>query len=393
MHLLFAILRDLNNLFMISTKKRVPNVIRLTLAVCFLSVVCRANFSEDKIELFKFCWQTELENVSTQQILFQTNNIFVSMADGSLVNLNILNGSTEWRADLGGSIVAQSGGPEANTIYVASQTTTLDENKTPIVVIRALSSNTGITIWQKEFPAVSKALLISNNNLLILALDSEIDKQKLLALNASDGKTIWSQKLSTSISSQFAINRDSLYFATKDRLLWNFKLSDGTIVKRFEIPHEASHQLVVQNDSLVFSDSTGYVSAIRTIDEKTLWTLRFGAAVQNILPINDKVLFTSLDDFVYFHKISNGKRLWRKRFANRPLGTSLISNSVVGLIISNESSGTILNLKTGKPIDLLNFGNNNTALGPPFYFNNYLVVSTSNGIRAFSQNPANCQKT
>jgi outer membrane protein assembly factor BamB len=366
-------------------------VIGLISLIFWCSILVFTETVEEPTKSFDYCWQSNLQNASTQPLFAQSNRIFVSMADGSLVSVNAINGSALWRADLGGTIVSQSVASN-NTVFVASQATTFDKNKTPIIIVRALSANTGVTIWQKEFPAATKVSLIFQNNFLVIALGEENNNQKIHALNGEDGQILWSQKIALQMTTGLTAHQNFFYFATTNNLLWIYKLTDGTILKSLQLPHAANNRIVINDNLIFFSDTTGYVSAIREIDQKMLWTLRLGGSAQDILLINDKILLSSFDDFIYFHKITSGKRLWRKRLAGRPLGVAALSDSTIGLTVSGESSGTIINLKNGKSIDLLDFGTNNTALGAPLLTTNYLVILTENGLRGFAGNSGACQK-
>lgn len=358
---------------------------------CFSFVFAQQPATENN--LFKFCWQTEAAANASIQLSANDNKIFVPLADGSLEALEVTSGKALWRANLGGEIIGDIS-VNSNYIFVASQSAkNSSEQNSPMIIVRALSLLTGVTMWQKQFLSIERVSIVNRNEIVLIALRDEKTNQKVLALSAQNGQTLWQQNIASPLTSKLSIAENVVWLATKNLTLLSLKLADGSLLSQFKIPHAATQQIVLTPDSIIFGDPAGFVSAMRLTDQKILWTLRLGGAAQDILLTADKILISSYDNFIYFHKLRSGKRVWRRRLASRPLGISLLSDKLAAVTVTGESNATVIDLKNGKSIDLFGLGENNAALGAPLLNRRYLLVLTENGIHTFADRSIICQSS
>lgn len=356
-------------------------------------ILCSGIFSfaqEVKTESpqLKLCWQFATSGLSAVKPVIQAERIFLPLADGSLLALHTSNGETLWRAELGGEITGQTVA-NGNYVYVVSQIAAA-ENKKNALVIRALSNSTGVTAWQGELPQASRISLALRDNILLAAVSDGNSERKIIALSANNGELVWTQKLSANVSSPLIINGNTFYFATEDNVMRVHSVVDGNEARQFRLPHPANGTLTLTDGVLLISDTAGRVSAIRETNGKRLWKMQLGGAVQNILPTQSGVLFSSLDDFVYFHRLNSGGRIWRKRLSSRPLGAIRVDNETIVLTAIGENSGTVINLEKGKSVSQIPFGADKNAISAPLSAGQFVLILTTNGIVSFAPNAAVC---
>lgn len=364
------------------------SVIGLAFLILCLSPFSSAQEVKTESPQLRPCWQFATAGLSAVKPVVQAEKIFLPLADGSLLALNTSNGETLWRTELGGEITGQIAA-NGNYVFIVSQIAAA-ENKKNALVIRALSNSTGVTAWQGELPQASRISLALRDNVLLAAVSDGGSERKIIALSANNGELLWTQKLSANASSPLIINGNTFYFATEDNVMRVHSVVDGKEVRQFRLPHQANGTLTLAEGILLISDAAGRVSALREANGKRLWKMQLGGAVQNILPTQNRVLFSSLDDFVYFHRLNSGGRIWRKRLSSRPLGAIQIDNETIVLTAIGEDSGTVINLDKGKSVSQIPFGAEKNAVSAPLSSGQFVLVPTTNGIVTFAPNTAQC---
>lgn len=345
---------------------------------------------ETKIDLpqWKQCWQFSATELGSLQPTAFQERIFLPLADGSLLALNSKNGETLWRAELGGEITGQLP-VNGVSIFAASKIAATNE-KQASVVIRALSLTTGLTIWQGEFLQASQISLAIHENSLLVSVRESAETSKIIALSTKNGELLWSNKQTKDLVTPLKVVGNAVYFATTDKMLYALKIADGGEIRHFSLPHAAQGNIEAANGVLLFSDAAGKVFSVRESDGKVLWELRLGGAADSILPNGNGVLISSLDNFVYFHRLDKGKRIWRKRLSSRPLGASILNEQTALLTVSGENNAALINLKNGKIVGQLLLDSENTAVFPPLFSGEQIFIPILRGILSFAPANTNC---
>jgi outer membrane protein assembly factor BamB len=340
---------------------------------------------------FKQCWSFSGESATNFAPLVQNNFVFLSQTDGDLVALDARDGSVVWRAGLGGEIITAPFVKD-NAVFIASQSTKTTEGdiQKQTTRLRALSLETGVTLWQDDFENSKKILLAQSDDLLLFATSQTDGNEKLFALAAKTGEQRWTQTLTAALTSQISVANSLVYFSTADNLLHSFRISDGSRARFYKLQNFAKGKIAVVNGVLIFGDELGIISALRETDSRIVWKLRTGGAVQDILPTPGGVIITSLDNFVYLQNAATGKRRWRRRLSGRPNSALALSQDSILLLTSGESEALVLRLKNGKIAGQIPLGADNYATSHPAYTDNRLIIPTFNGLLSFVQNNAEC---
>ena len=356
------------------------------------NVLADENHSSSQPPQLKLCWQLPSLEPTIVQPASQNERLFVATFGGKLTAVNAATGEPLWRTELGGEIVGQMPVGK-NLLYVASQIAA-GQDRPAAIIIRALSIETGLTVWQGEISSAAQlALALQGDYLLAASGESgnatgggaETNSHlKVIALSADKGELRWTQTLAADLSTALTTVDETLVFATADKVVHLLKIADGREIRRLTIPAPAREKIVWSRGLLLFGDKSGNVFAIDAADGKTSWTLRLGGAAQSILPTDKGVLISSLDDFVYFQNILSGKRIWRKRLASRPLGAVLLNDAAVLLAVTGQNSSIILDLKKGNVLSQVNLGAENVAVSAPFASRDYVSVPTAKGLLTFA---------
>lgn len=334
----------------------------------------------DSSAVIQQCWQFNTAEQISVKPTVHNEKVFLPLANGNLLALNSANGETLWRTELGGEIVGQITA-NGSTVFVPTQ---VNKEKQNSIVIRALSAETGVTAWQGELPQTSGVRLALRENILLAFIGEEQNQDKIIALSTGSGELVWTQTISAKITTAPIINGNLFYFAAGDKTVRIHSVVDGKETRQIRLPQAANGNLLLTDNILFVSDAAGNLAALRETDGEKLWKLRVGGAIGQILPTPGGVLLSALDDFVYFHDLRNGKRYWRRRLASRPLGAGFAGDGAVLLTVSGETNGIVLNLKKGKILNQIAFGANNTATFAPLNAKETVLISTSQGVAAYS---------
>lgn len=350
-------------------------------------------FSIDNFANYKQCWVYQTDKLTAIAPVSNGTSLILPLSNAELLNLDFQTGNVNWKAELGGEIVAEPVST-GNLLIVATKAESTGESSGKgLLTIRALSINTGLTIWQKDFSDAEKTSLALNNDKLIFATRKSSNETLLSALNAANGAAAWSKTISSELTTDLFTAVSNVYFGTNDKSIYSIRVADGVTSKQLKIGNEAQNKLLVSNGVIFYGDSKGDIAALREADSNELWILRTGGAVQDILPTERGLLVTSLDNFVYLHKYSSGERQWRRRLAARPLNAALINNETALLLTNGESSAIIIRLKNGKILSQIPIGENNYAISAANITDKFIFLPSKDGVLGLFQNTIPCGKS
>jgi outer membrane protein assembly factor BamB len=380
-------LRLFRTIFFKSPDRFVLNLI-LVVFLSNLSVFA----ANDDFKNYRQCWKYETDKLTNIAPTTNSNDLILPLSDGTLLNLDVSNGTVNWKADLGGEIAAPLVS-NSKVVIAASKINSEAENdkNKNVLKLRALSISTGLTIWQKDITAEQQIYLVLNGETLLYAANISEKESAITSLETLTGLPIWSKSFSAALNTKIYISGTQIYFGTSDNSVYSIRFNDGHLSKQIKVKNSAEGNLAATNGTVFFGDSKGEINALREADSRILWTLRTGGAVQDILPSKSGLLITSLDNFVYFHKYSTGKRQWRRRLASRPLSAGLLNEETVFLLANGENTALLLNLKNGKILNQISLGENNYALAAPGFVDKKFFITTLTGVLGFALD--GCAKT
>jgi outer membrane protein assembly factor BamB len=351
------------------------------------ATILRAQTADGKANSLqlKLCWRVAENNLTAVSPTAKNNRLFVPLNGGVLLALNAATGETLWRAELGGEIMSQPVAAD-NLVFAATRIVSADK---AFFAVRALSSETGVVVWQGDLNGASRVDLtyVAGSDVLLAAVSGA--ENRLIALSANKGKLLWTYRANADFASDLIIYGSEIGFATVDGAFQKLNLADGAQLNKFLLPVVPNGKIISAENKLFLADATGNFFAVRGKDGKIVWKLRLGAAVSAIATTEKGVLIAALDDFIYFQRLENGKRIWKKRLPSRPLGLARLNEETILAIVSGETNAFPLTIKKGKIAGQIVLAE--PAVAAPLVFNNFAFVQTQQNIFAFvSQNAAGC---
>lgn len=354
------------------------------LAFSFQTVV----FGQEKINWevpFIKCWDFPLRFDNNGSVASDNNNsIIFDENNASIVSINASDGLENWRSNLGGklglNILLYK-----NFIYTFSNI--FVDNLITTVSIRSIESKTGITTWQNEIKTNVKLKVLQNEEQLFIIVNSRTIK----AINKLDGKISWEKNLTGIITSATFFGINQLLVFT-DKNIYVLSLISGDIVEFSINIQNVEHSLFLYEKEFISGNSLGDVFRFDLKTKKNLWNVKIGGGVSSLVKTIDGVLVSSLDNFIYFFSLKDGKLKWRKRVAGRIFIEPLIIRNYVIVLNSNNNIALIIDIKNGKTVNQINIVDNDNFSSYPVITEKFLIFRTFKGISAFSNKPCETKK-
>lgn len=307
--------------------------------------------------------------------------IYLPLASGRLVSLQAADGQLFWKTDLGGEL-SSSPVADERSVYIASESIG-EQGEIPRAsgAIRALGREGGITLWMRTLPMPIRGSLVADDvNLFGGSTDGRV-----YAVRKKSGDISWIMQHSAPFASHPAIFGPNLYIGSNDGSLFSLNHNTGKTNWRYRTRGAVRGRAVVVDGVVYFGSADGYVYAVRESDGRLRWRRRTGAGVQTVAFGQSGLLVASLDNFVYSLSLSNGDSLWKRLLAGRIAAEPLTTSDGVLFTPLSSSTGVVLDLRSGKQLNSLPIGEDNSMAASPIVAGKILFVTTRHGLLAFSR--------
>lgn len=340
------------------------------------------------------CWSYANNNIkeykpASDNIL----RLFLPIVEGKIEALNSNTGKRIWLSDVGGEIIAAPlflrRFKEKEIVFVVSKTMehSSDSKSSKFYsTLRALSSDTGITLWQETLPFISKDYLLYGyqNSVVISGRDGNI-----VSYDTLTGRLIWRIDSVKRFSAEPFVWEDKMIVGEADKLLTVISLDTGKILKRIEIGTSPLY-ITADNKRIYWGNERGEVFAVNFFNNRTTWKMRNGAAIADIKITNRGLLISSLDNFIYLVSADKGSRIWKRRFAGRIFPTPFIIDDYVLISAVGDSNVSVIDLRNGKKINQISLSVESYLTNSPILAGDILILSTLGSIFSFSFSQGGC---
>jgi len=304
--------------------------------------------------------------------------IYLPLADGTLVALNAADGKLRWKAEAGGTFSAAPAADE-HTLYVATEYPAGEKNAVR-GTMRALSKDTGITLWMRTLQAPLRGSLAAGPS----AVFAGAANGGVYAFEKRTGRTIWANTYGDEFDAQPTLNGDRLYIGSVGGWLRALNQSSGETLWHVRTRGAIRGPIAVRDGVVFFGSGDGNVYAVRDGRGKMLWKRRTGASVQAVAVVEDGVLASSFDNFAYLLSLRHGSVRWRQLLPGRvPARPVTASDGALFTPLSTDSA-IVLSLKDGKPVNRLQIGQENSSSAAPVVVQETVFLTTAHGLMAFS---------
>ena len=306
--------------------------------------------------------------------------IYLPLAAGTLVALRSADGQLIWKTEMGGELSAS---PVADSygVYIASETVGVPNDRPRALgALRLLGNEGGVTLWMRTLPKPLRGMLVMNNALLFGgAIDGRV-----YALVKKSGEIAWLMQYNSPFSSHPVLSGARLFIGNEDGTLFALSQSTGRPYWRYRTRGPVRGSPVVVGGTVYFGSADGYVYAVDEVTGRLRWRRRTGAGVQAVAAQGNVLLVASLDNFVYSLSLNNGERIWKRQLPGRVSAQPLIAQDGALFTPLAGDAGVVLDLQTGKQLNPLPIGEDNSTSAAPVIVGEMIFLTTRHGLLAFS---------
>src|SRR5436853_1192481 len=354
----------------------------LVALACASGVLLARNRNDNQIALSQpltIKWHYDCDQTSNLTPAADANLIYVPLAGGVLVSLNVADGKLSWKAETGGEFSAAPAIDE-RSVFAAGQFAEPEQGHIH-GTLRAVSKPTGVTLWMRTLPAPLKGGLVVNDRALFAG---SVDG-RVYAFDKRTGLTLWITQFAEGFLSQPALSNDTVYFGGDNGSLMALDQKTGQLSWYYRAHGPIRGPIVLNGGAIYFGSSDGYVYALSESQHKLLWRWRTGAAVQSVAVVDGGLLAASLDNFAYLLSRSKGSLIWRRLLPGRISSPPVTAPDGALFTPLSSDSAIVLNLRDGKPANALALGEENSSSAAPVAANDLVLITTTHGLLAFAR--------
>lgn len=323
-------------------------------------------------------WRYQSDHTTDFTPAADANSVFVPLAGGTIVALNAADGKLRWRAEVGGDFSAAPCADD-RSVYVATSYAGPDE-KHLRGTLRAISSETGVTLWMRTLPApLSGGLLADSIALFGGSVDGHV-----YAIDKRTGLILWSNQYAEEFSAHPTLAGSRVYFGSNAGVVRALDTKDGHVAWEYKTRGAVRGPIAVSGNVAFFGSDDGNVYAFSETRSKVLWHRRTGAAVQAVTAIENGVLAASLDNFAYLLSLNKGALIWRRQLPGRISSRPVTAPDGALFTPFSTDSAIVLNLRDGKHLNTLSLGEENSSAAAPIVVRNLVLITTPHGLLAFA---------
>lgn len=300
------------------------------------------------------------------------------LSGGTLVALNLTDGTLRWRAETGGDFSAAPAIDE-HVVYIAAQYTGA-EGGVVRGTLRAVSKETGITLWMRTLQSPLRGSLVSGPS----ALFAGAANGSVIAFDKRTGLSLWANQYADQFDAQPMLFGNRLYIGTVGGWLLALDQATGSLAWRYRARGPIQGSIAAANGTVFFGAGDSYVYAFSEAKSRLLWKRRTGAAVQAVVAVDDGLLALSLDNFAYLLSQRKGAVRWRQLLPGRIPARPVTGTDGALFTPLSTDSAIVLSLKDGKPLNTLPLGEENSSSAAPLAVDNLVLLTTPHGLLAFS---------
>lgn len=323
-------------------------------------------------------WRYESDRTSNFTPASDGKTVYLPLAEGVLVALNAADGKLIWKTEAGGEFSAAPT-TDDRSVYVATRYVEPEQGHTH-GTLRALSKQTGVTLWMRTLPAPLAGGMVAGPGALFAG---SVDG-RVYAFDKRTGLTLWINQYAEGFSSQPALAGHFVYLGGDGGTLLALDQATGVLAWQHRARAQIHGPIAIVNGTVFFGSGDGYVYAFSEVRSKLIWRRRTGAAVQAVTAVDNGLLAASLDNFAYLLSLNRGSLVWRRQLPGRISSRPLTATDGALFTPLSTDSAIVLGLRDGKPVNTLALGEENSSGAAPIAVGNLVLITTPHGLLAFA---------
>ncbi len=347
------------NQFLHKVLGSVLRILLMSAAILLMSFAVVTQTAAEKPLLIEKCWNYPTGESVVIAISADADNVFAAFDNGTVKALGLKDGRDRWSADLGGRI-------SSNIVDLADRilvvTSSVEANGTggESSTLRALSKETGLTLFSVRVPAAKKTYLVTGTD-AIVALGST---GSVVGLTL-DGKPRWNFAMSSGLAADPFTSGGGITIPLLDKSIQQIGFTNGETIAKHNGSSVATSIGAIAADAdgrFYIGDERGRIYSTDADSGSINWKFKTGGRVEHIVVGDDRVYAASVDNFVYSISTDKGSVVWKKRLTARIDGRPLLWESMLVVSSFGESSAVIIDAKDGKTIKTIEFGAENVKI-------------------------------
>ncbi len=335
----------------------------------FISAQSPKNSSDDdKIDL-KRCWSFPVPDDGVAAISGDGSHIFVASRTGQIISIDAPTGKRDWTSDLGGQVISQLL-VFRSKLYIVTNSSDGGDQTT----VRALSRETGITVWSGKIAINDKVYLGGNGNgVLAVAHDGTISR-----FDSENGSLFWSRKINADIITTPIFSENSIIFGSNDKHIYIVDASSGAVRTSAEVPAVPVFVSGSMKNGVIFGGDRGSLTKWSSDAPATSWRFKAGGKVSKAFRTADGILAGSDDNFIYMVSDYNGDVIWKLRLSGRVSNLIVISDRLAAATAVGENEVVVFDLGSGKPVTKLAANTENSIVNKIDSFTSTTIIAANN---------------
>lgn len=328
-------------------------------------------------------WRYETQELLNFRPAIYKTSLYLPLADGNLVSVNSADGVMAWKAELGGEITASPFADESG-VYLATRpedARPAGSSRTSVYgVLRALGSESGVTLWSIKLPGVISGDIAGNGT----ALFARSTDGRLYSVQKETGRVLWTRRNEQPLTSGPILNAGRVYAGNSEGSVFALDQESGRNIWRYRTPGAINAPFSVTDQILYLVSGGNYVYALAAKEGRLLWRRRVPARIQSVVSTPKGVLVTSLDNTVSLLSAETGKRVWKQRMNGRVTAPPVTDGEAALFAPLSGEECIVLDVKTGRRLNAVYVGEDNNTSAPPLIAGETLFLTTRAGLLAFT---------
>jgi len=244
-------------------------------------------------------WSTDLKQSALFPPVYDKEQAYVALRDGTLTAVSLLDGSITWSAE---RVTRVSPAVGDGLVVVAHEG-----------VLLALRTTDGALMWRTDLGATVSAPLLWKGGWLVAALHNG----NVVTLRGADGLELWRHPVAGQLDVSPSIGGRELFLPVRDGRVLAFDLETGKLL--WERLLEGSPQEILPLDDLFVGSTDNYFYRLSRTDGKMRWRWRTGGDIVGRSAVDERrVMFVSLDNILWALDRDSGVLQWRRPLIGRP---------------------------------------------------------------------------
>ncbi|MGD9561135.1 MAG: PQQ-binding-like beta-propeller repeat protein [Pyrinomonadaceae bacterium] len=325
------------------------------------------------------CSTRKVESPARGTLSSDGDRVYIGSNTGTLSSYSAKDLTVLWRSELGGEFGSDVLPTDAGAVVVTNSVPADGTGRDS--VLRLIGKDSGVAAWSAKLP-FSERYDLGTLGQGIAAVSKE---GSVVLLDPGSSRIVRQSQQYGPVSAGPVFAGAKVIIGTSEKRVVVISAMDGSITSQFKVDFAPTSITATNAGALLIGDERGNVSLLSAKDNGVVWKFKSGAAVSSIREIEEGIIVTSLDNFVYLISDYNGDVIWKRRLSGRVVeGGPLVEGHIV-VLVYGENLGYVLDLENGKVVGTVRSEEEDFINRSPVLVNGAtFAVTTSNSLQTYA---------